>query len=74
MGTFAETSIVDYLYLLPTKANKRCVFRFRLQQQTKICRFHCPFAENKRDLPFSVFGIPKTYRHRHGAGDMKMET
>jgi hypothetical protein len=55
MGTFAETAIVDYLYLLPTKANKRCVFR--LQQQTKICRFHFPFADNKRDLPLSVSSV-----------------
>jgi hypothetical protein len=48
------------------------VSRFRL-------RFCFPFTENKRKLPFllclfSVCGIPETWKHGHGRGDISMET
>jgi hypothetical protein len=41
------------------------VFCFRLQQ-TEVCRFRFPFAENKWKLPFSICGIPEMWRHGHG--------
>jgi hypothetical protein len=69
MGKFAETAIVDNR--LPSKENERPLFVSVRSIQTEIYRFHFPFAENKRKLPFHVSFV---WRHGPGHGDMEMET
>jgi hypothetical protein len=48
MGTFAEITIIDYCLLFAEQGKQTSVFRFRLQQQTEVCRSRFPFATNKR--------------------------
>jgi hypothetical protein len=74
MGTFAETSIVDYhLSFAGTKENKLLFSVSVCSKQTEVCHFRFPFAENKQKLPFSVSsavcGIPET--RRHGGRDIE---
>jgi hypothetical protein len=62
MGTFAETAIVDYRLSFADQGKKTSIYRFRLQQQTEVCRNRFPFASYKQKLPFldintSVFQI-----------------
>jgi hypothetical protein len=70
MGTFAETHRLPFIVCRPRKT---CfLFCFRLQQINGGCRFPL--------VPFSVFGIPATWRPGHGDmetwrhGDAEMET
>jgi hypothetical protein len=77
MGTFAETAIVAYLYLLPTKAKERLFFVSVCSNQRKfaVSIFHLQKMNGIRRFLlalFSVCGIPKAWRHRHG--DMDLET
>jgi hypothetical protein len=46
------------VYRLPIKENKLS-FPFAAKK-TEVCRFRFPFAENKRKLSFSIYGIPET--------------
>jgi hypothetical protein len=57
MGTFAETSIVDYRLSFADQGKQSSVFRFCLHQQTEVCRFRFPVAESKRKSPFSVSSV-----------------
>jgi hypothetical protein len=67
MGTFDETAIVDYrLHCLPTnklpfpffiKQTETLQYVFSLQQTNESYRFPL--------VPFSVYGISKTWRHGH---------
>jgi hypothetical protein len=73
MSTFAETAIVNYRLSFAEQVKQMSIFCFRLLQTNGSLPF--PFAENKQKLsfslvPFSVCGIPETWRH----GDMGMET
>jgi hypothetical protein len=55
MGIFAETAMSNIIYQLPTtKENKHLLSVSICSKQTEVYRFHFPFAENKRKLPFSV--------------------
>jgi hypothetical protein len=38
MGNFAETAIVDYRLSFADQGKKTSIYRFRLQQQTDVCR------------------------------------
>jgi hypothetical protein len=67
VGTFAETSVVDYRSSFAYQGKQNSVFDVRLQQthsslplpfsvyskQTVVCRYCFPFAANKRRLTFS---------------------
>jgi hypothetical protein len=57
MGTFADTAIVDYRFLLPTKENKLPFSAYVCSKQTEVCRFRLPFEANKRKLQFSVGSV-----------------
>jgi hypothetical protein len=46
MGTFAETSIVDYRSSFATQGKQTSVS----SKQMEVCRFHFPFAASKRKL------------------------
>jgi hypothetical protein len=67
MGTFAETTIDDTVYRLPTKENKLPFSVSICNKQTKVCRFRFSFAANKQKLPFSVCTrvSDETWRHEN---------
>jgi hypothetical protein len=67
METFAETAIIDYHLLLGTKENKLLFSVSVCSKQTEFRRLRFLFAENKRQLPFSVSSVP----WRHGDGDLE---
>jgi hypothetical protein len=77
MGTFAETAIVDYHLPFADQEKQTSVFSFHLQPTN--WSLPCPFAVWRKQtevpviglIPFSVCGIPETWRHGHG--DMEME-
>ncbi len=45
------------VYCLPTKENKLPFTVPVYSKEKEVCRFHFPFATNKRKLPFSVSSI-----------------
>jgi hypothetical protein len=54
---FAETAILDYS-LSRADQGKKLPFPVSVcSKQTEVCRFHFPFAANKRKLPFSVGSV-----------------
>jgi hypothetical protein len=76
MGTFAETSIVDYLYRVLTKENKH-PFPFA-ENQRKLAVFVFSYQETNGSCRFSILSVsirrtPEMWRHGHGKFKRKTE-
>jgi hypothetical protein len=52
-----STRLQTIVYCLPTKKNKLPFTVPVYSKEKEVCRFHFPFAINKRKLPFSVSSI-----------------
>jgi hypothetical protein len=77
MGTFAETSIVDYPYRVLTKGKQTSISV--CSKPTEVCRFSvfrfqvtngsCRFPY----FPFYILRTPEIWRHEHGKFKRKTE-